>query len=151
MADTATIRNFLEVDDPAPIPIAVLPSDIRENRANTDRVLLSRYTANKQRKHPEITAESYAWIQELIDHGERIIGRLLHIVVIQHRDQWFVAVLKATQARNEVYLQSFRRSDAKDIAKLRGEKEVNPLGRTGFPSTEPKVTRQPDCAQARRN
>lgn len=124
VADAATIRKYLESDDPAPIPIAVLPSDIRENLgANTDRVLLSRYTANKQRKHPEITAESYAWIQDLIDHGERIIGRLLHVVVIQHRDQWFVAVLKATQARNEVYLQSFRRSDAKDIAKLRGEKK----------------------------
>lgn len=24
---------------------------------------------------------------------------------------------------------------------------MNPLGRTGFPLTDPKVTRQPDCAQ----
>lgn len=122
IADPATIRQFLESDRADPIPVAVLPVDIREQLGvDTDRILLSRYTADKQRKHPEITADSYEWLQDLLDRGERIAGKPFHVVVIQHRGEWFVAVLKATRAGDEVYLQSFRRSDAKDIAKLRGE------------------------------
>jgi hypothetical protein len=123
--DTAAIRQFLESGDPGTIPIAALPLDIRERlAANTDQVLLSRYTAGKQKKHPEITAESYAdLLQKIIDNGERLPAKPLHAVVIQDRGEWFVAVLKVTKAGDEVYLQSFRRSDDKDIAKLRGEKK----------------------------
>lgn len=124
IADPATIRQFLESDRDGPIPVAVLPADIREQLgADTDRVLLSRYTADKQRKHPEITADSYVWLQDLLDQGERLSDKPFHVIVIQRRGEWFVAVLKATKAGDEVYLQSFRRSDAKDIAKLRGEKK----------------------------
>lgn len=124
IADPATIRQFLESNRSDPVPVAVLPADIRKQLGvDTDRVLLSRYTADKQRKHPEITSDSYGWLQDLLDQGQRISGKPFHVVVIQRRGEWFVAVLKATQAGDEVYLQSFRRSDAKDIAKLRGERK----------------------------
>jgi hypothetical protein len=86
---------------------------------SSNNVLLSRYTADKQKKHPEITAESFRWMQDLLDTGERLYDKSHHATVIQHRERPYVAVLKATKNGVEVYLQSFRRSDEKNIASLR--------------------------------
>ncbi|MDO9011727.1 MAG: hypothetical protein Q7U78_07970 [Gallionella sp.] len=113
------IANFLSGAKPHPIIVAGLPDDICSVLcANTNNILLSRYTADKQKKHPEITYESFRWLQELLDSGQRIYDKKHHATVIQHREQPYVAVLKATKNGEEVYLQSFRRSDAKNIASL---------------------------------
>lgn len=114
------IANFLSGTKPHPIIVARLPADIRSFLcADTDNILLSRYTADKQKKHPEIIDESFRWLQELLDTGERIYDKKHHATVIQHREQPYIAVLKATKNGEEVYLQSFRRSDAKNIASLK--------------------------------
>lgn len=103
-----------------PINVARIPADIRAFLGvSTEHILLSRYTADKQKKHPEIKAESFGWLQELLDSGERLYDKKHHATVIQHREQPYVAVLKATKSGEEVYLQSFRRTDAKNIASLR--------------------------------
>lgn len=103
-----------------PINVARIPADIRVFLgASTEHILLSRYTADKQKKHPEITVASFGWLQELLDSGERLYDKKHHATVIQHREQPYVAVLKATKSGEEVYLQSFRRTDAKNIASLR--------------------------------
>lgn len=100
--------------------MAKVPLDIKAKLgATTDHVLLSRYTADKQKKHPEITAESYGKLQHLLDHGERLYDAKHHVTVVQHSSHPYVAVLKATQSGHEVYLQSFRRSDAKNVASLK--------------------------------
>jgi hypothetical protein len=114
------IADLLSGAGSHPIVVASLPSDIRSFLgANTDNILLSRYTADKQKKHPEITAGSFRLLQELLDMGERIYDKKHHATVIQHWEQPYVAVLKATKSGEEVYLQSFRRSDAKNVASLR--------------------------------
>lgn len=114
------VEDFLAGLNQPPIIVAMLPADIRSALiANTSTVLLSRYTADKQKKHPKITAESFRWLQELLDTGERIYDKKNHVTVIQHRDQPYLAVLKSTKNSEEVYLQSFRRSDAKNISSLR--------------------------------
>ena len=120
---TATVDEiavFLSGSMSNPINVARVPADIRTFLGtSTDIILLSRYTADKQKKHPEITADSFFWLQELLDSGERLYDKKHHATVIQHREQPYVAVLKATKNGEEVYLQSFRRSDTKNIASLR--------------------------------
>lgn len=120
IASVELIRRFLAGHGDNPIAVARVPADIRTTIESTaDAVLLSRYTADKQAKHPEITADSFCWLQELLDSGERLYDKKHHATVIYHRDQPFVAVLKATANGCEVYLQSFRRTDAKNIASMR--------------------------------
>lgn len=115
-----TIRGFLVGNEVEPIVVARIPSDIKNTlNASSDNVLLSRYTADKQAKHPEITADSFAWLQDILDRGERLYDKRNHATVIHHREQPYVAVVKATVDGGEVYLQSFRRSDAKNIASLK--------------------------------
>lgn len=119
-ASIKEIAAFLSGSTPHPITVARTPADIRAVLgASSDSIQLSRYTADKQKKHPEITAESFRWLQELLDTGERLYDQKHHATVIQHREQPYMAVLKATKNGKEVYLQSFRRSDAKNIASLR--------------------------------
>lgn len=119
-ASIAEIADFLAGTAPHPIAVAKVPSDIQSALgASASHVLLSRYTADKQKKHPEITAESFRFLQELLDTGERLYDKKHHATVIQHREQPYVAVLKTTKSGEEVYLQSFRRTDAKNIASLR--------------------------------
>jgi hypothetical protein len=119
-ATIAEIADFLAGAAPHPIAVAKVPADIQSALgASAGHVLLSRYTADKQKKHPEITAESFRFLQELLDTGERLYDKKHHATVIQHREQPYVAVLKATKSGEEVYLQSFRRTDAKNITSLR--------------------------------
>ena len=119
-ASIEEIAGFLAGNDTHPIAVATVPADIQSVLGtSTGHVLLSRYTADKQKKHPEITAESFRFLQELLDTGERLYDRKHHVTVIQHREQPYVAVLKATKSGEEVYLQSFRRTDAKNITSLR--------------------------------
>lgn len=119
VATHAEISDFLAGTSGKPIVVAMVPIDIKARlKATSDHVLLSRYTADKQKKHPEITAASYGKLQHLLDHGERLYDTKHHVTVIQHSSHPFVAVLKSTQSGSEVYLQSFRRSDAKNVASL---------------------------------
>lgn len=119
-ASIQEISNFLRGTGDKSIPVAMVPKDIVDKiGASTNVLLLSRYTADKQKKHPEITAESFSWLQDLLDKGERLYDREKHATVIQHRDQPYVAILKSTSDASEIYLQSFRRTDAKNLASLR--------------------------------
>jgi hypothetical protein len=114
------IRDFLSGDGAGPIAVASVPADIKSAiGANSDVVLLSRYTADKQAKHPEITAESFGWLQKMLDDGERLYDKKHHATVIFYREQPFIAVLKSASGGAEVYLQSFRRSDVKNILSLK--------------------------------
>ena len=116
----AEISAFLGGVGGKHIVVAKVPADIKARLgATTDHVLLSRYTADKQKKHPEITARHYGKLQRLLDDGERIYDTRHHVTIIQHRSKPYVAVLKATQSGHEVYLQSFRRSNARNVASLK--------------------------------
>lgn len=120
VASEQEIHAFLRGGGSAPMVVAEVPSDI-QSRLGTSAVAvyLSRYTVEKQRKHPEITAQHYGRLQELLDGGERIYDKDNHVAVVHIGDEPYVAVLKATRDRREVYLQSFRRTDQKNIKALR--------------------------------
>ncbi|MFM9967630.1 MAG: hypothetical protein ACKVQK_04395 [Burkholderiales bacterium] len=114
------IEAFLNGDGGPDIVVAQVPADIKNRlQAETDDVLFSSYTAQKQRRHPEITAQSFSWLQEMLDTGERLYDKKHHATVIHHREKPYVAVLKATSSGDKVYLQSFRRTDEKNISSLR--------------------------------
>lgn len=125
MPPTAVVASPVEIQaliDGArvePISVAQLPADIAlQLDARTFEVLLSRQTALKQAKHPEITPESYAMLNDLLKEGTRVYDRERHVIVIWRKDQPYVAVLKVTASGEYVFLQSFRRSDQKNIESL---------------------------------
>ena len=52
----------------ADLVVAQVPADIKDRlSAKSDDVLLSRYTAGKQSRHPEITAQSFSWLQSMLE------------------------------------------------------------------------------------
>jgi hypothetical protein len=86
-ASIEEIANFLSGSTLHTIIVALSPADIRVRLcASTDSIRLSRYTADKQKKHPEITAESFLWLQELLNTGERLYDQKHHATVIWHRE-----------------------------------------------------------------
>jgi len=119
VANRQEIKAFMAGTLERSIPIGLVPKDIKEHLGTSaDVVLFSRYTADKQRKHPEITVDSFSWLQELLDNGARLYDKKHHATVIQHREHPYLAVLKSTSNGSEVYLQSFRRTDEKNLASL---------------------------------
>lgn len=102
-------------------PIAVAPTDIKKFLdASSDVVLLSKDTAKKQyREHPEMSVEDYRRIQAMLDQGEVLSDKGLHLGIIQDQGNWYYAVLKATKTGKAIYLLSFRRSNPVDIGVIR--------------------------------
>ena len=120
IATTDEIRGFLESSAKNPLDIATLPADIAIRLgAKSDTVLLSRYTADKQRKHPEVMPESYAELQSLLDNGERIYDKANHVIVVALKSTPWLAVLKVTNDFEWVFLQSLRRTDESNLKSLR--------------------------------
>lgn len=119
MASPVEIQALIDGRAVQPLSVAQLPADIAlQLDARTFEVLLSRQTALKQATHPEITPESYALLNDLLKEGERVYDRARHVIVIWRKDQPYVAVLKVTANGQYVFLQSFRRSDQKNIESL---------------------------------
>lgn len=119
----ATLENLSELyrnPSATPLKVASLPGDIKQMLgALTSDVLISHYTLTKQDKHPEIKFKDYAWLQSLLDKGERHQDRGNHVVIIEDRGEFYAAVLKVTANREEVYLQSFHRSRQSQVDKIR--------------------------------
>ena len=120
MSHADLLKRLLNDPNASALSIATLPSDIKARLGvRTDEVLLSHYTLNKQQKHPEIEFSDYGWLQSLLDNGERYADRAFHIIVFQYRGEWYEAVLKANKAGDEVYLQSFHRTNRGRVEKIK--------------------------------
>jgi hypothetical protein len=119
IASPLEIQSLIDGQTTEPVTVAQLPTDIAfKLDARTFEVLLSRQTALKQATHPEITADSYAMLGDLLKEGQRVYDRDRHVIVIWRKDLPYVAVLKVTTGGEYVFLQSFRRSDDKNIESL---------------------------------
>lgn len=107
-------------------PIAAASEEIRRLLgAEAKFVLLSRATAVKQfREHPDITPEDYARVQDMLDQGELLRDRSLHLGIIQEQEKWFYAVIKTTKTGKAIFLQSLRRSNPVDIDVIRARSEI---------------------------
>ncbi|NKC14724.1 MAG: hypothetical protein GKR94_21825 [Gammaproteobacteria bacterium] len=95
--------------------VGIVPDDVAAALGSDARVVrLSSYTAVKQRAHrrgQQFTATDYQRVQPMLDEGlilEESPGRLQ--VFKQEAGQIWRAVVKVTEDRREIYLQSLHRS-----------------------------------------
>ncbi len=97
------------------LPVAQIPPEFQKAIGATDTMVrLSVSTAFKQidsRKNQSFTAEDYARLQVLIDHGQ-IDRRQDHELVVQgtiNGKTWFAVLKRALKAPHEIYLTTMRR------------------------------------------
>ena len=90
-------------------------------------VRLSGDTATKQtQRHPEITPATYALVQQIIDEGEWLSDRSLHVVGFLGMDgELYSAVVKSTAAHDKTYLQSLHKTNQRRL--LRARRRMQPI------------------------
>lgn len=114
--------RFANGSDSGYYPVGIANTRIRSALgASVQTVRLSGDDRDKQiRKGSEQGRNRYAQLQAMIDHGEVIqyIDRAVS-VFWQIDGQWHHAALKSTQAGDEIYLKSLRRSDEKQLERDR--------------------------------
>ncbi len=105
-------------------PVAVLGEEYRNLiGAKTQTVYLSDWTVKKQKGeiegykgHKELTLADYQKLPEVISRAEVIIEKKGYIEVFIKKDEkYYLAAIKTTQAKDELYLLSFRKTTKKDI------------------------------------
>jgi hypothetical protein len=109
------------------LPVAVLDQEYQEMfDADSKVVQMSDETLLKQvAKRPSLMAADYARVQSVIEAGQLIVkDRDRHRVFIKQNGKLYYAVVKVTQDRSELYLQSFRRSNREDAQSVREQGEV---------------------------
>lgn len=119
-------ERFIRGELPGQRAIAVIPEEVGALlNTRSEELLLSATTARKQfQQHPEISVADYAKVQEMLNRGEIIKDRDLHIGIIHQSDGWYYAVIKVTKTGVAVYIQSLRRTNLADIERLRARGEV---------------------------
>jgi hypothetical protein len=109
------------------LPVAVLDQEYQKMfGADSKVVQMSDETLLKQvAKRPSLMAADYARVQSVIEAGQLIVkDRDRHRVFIKQNGKLYYAVVKVTQDRSELYLQSFRRSNREDAQSVREQGEV---------------------------
>lgn len=89
-------------------------------------VRLSAATRDKQiRAHAELALEDYRRLPAVIEGAEMAIrDRDTHVVLVKDLAAYWVAVVKRTGTGRAVFLQSYRRASAADVARLRSRGTV---------------------------
>ena len=88
-------------------------------------MVLSAETALKQyTKHPEIGMDDYAIVQAMLERGELLKDRDLHIGIVHEAQGWYYAVLKTTKTGKVVFLQSLRKTNLSDIERMRARSSM---------------------------
>ena len=101
------------------VPVLALSDALARGLGTTARaVLLSRDTALKQLKHALVPAD-YARLERIVERGTMLRSRDRHLEFVLEDDRPWHAVLKVTRDGREVYVQSLRRTNKYDIARLR--------------------------------
>lgn len=95
------------------IPVAVLDDAVVKALSASDPIVrLSAETMAKQLKaHPELTAEEYALLPDVIGNGRALQDGDQSVVFIRSDGRRRVAVVKVTKTRLATFLQSFRRAN----------------------------------------
>lgn len=98
------------------LPVVELPE--RPAGAATSIVLLSSDTADKQAKrHPEVSAETYRMLPEIVEKSERVVaGKVTHYVA-QLGAHWWHLVVRVTKLGDAVYLSTLHSVGADRLAK----------------------------------
>lgn len=114
-----SVKDFLEPNASGLVVVATLPADIQAHlRAKTTRVFFSSDTRDTHGHH-EWTAEQLQRVQTVISEGEVREDRDRHVVAAHFHEEWWLATLKVTEDRNEVLMQTFHRSNVRQVRKFR--------------------------------
>lgn len=108
------------------VPVAAVPRDMADRLgADTTMIGISRETVDKQlRNHPEVLADDYAALAEVLDGGKVVTQSKTHLAFVGRGDLPWIAIVKRTGDGRELYLTSFyRTSSARYVDRLirRGE------------------------------
>lgn len=110
IATSWTVQRVLAGTSPAVVPIAILPAAIAEQlTARTALVSVSSQTAAKQlQRHPEVLADDYLRLVEMLESGIAIRQSETHIGFMSRDPEFpWIAIVKVTQNMQELYLVSF--------------------------------------------
>lgn len=111
-------------------PVGVLSAQyVADMAVKTDVVRLSAETMKKQaRRHPDLTVEHYGRIQDALEKGEAVFEADKKIIFLLDEPGGVVAVVKATQVGDAVFLTSLRRLSGeaarkdREVARIRANK-----------------------------
>lgn len=126
MAGSWRVRRIHDGSATGAVPVAMLPDDLARSLGSSSRVVqFSDYTAAKGRaKHPEVLADSYQVVTDLLDNGELRLKGDKHLLLIGEGDLPWVAVIKRTLDGSENYLSTlYRASSSRYLARLRAGSE----------------------------
>lgn len=113
------LKDFLESNASGVIVVATLPTDIQAHlRAETAAVLLSSDTRDTHGHH-KWTADEFGRLQDVLSFGEVREDRERHVVAARFDGEWWMATVKVTIDRKEVYLQTFHRSNERQLRRFR--------------------------------
>lgn len=101
-------------------PVAVLPAElVQAVGAKTAVVQLSEDTLVKQavkRTGQDFGLEDYWRVQEVLEKADVVVQEGdLHLSFFQAQGVWYQAVVKVTQDKSELFLQTFHRANLKDV------------------------------------
>jgi hypothetical protein len=104
----------------ADYPVAVLDEELaRLVQAKRQAVLLSAETMDKQRRHhPELEPEEYQLIPDVIERGEVMPQGADKLVFFHTPTRLYKAVVKATQNREELFVNDFHRTDERERLRM---------------------------------
>ena len=106
------VARILDGSATGSTPVAMLSDRLSDALGSKTRtVLLSSDTASKQlRNHPEVKQSDYLHLADLIERGEARIAQQKNLILIEGRDLPWLAVIKKTKNRSELYLTTLYRS-----------------------------------------
>lgn len=120
LANDAGFAAFVRGGRAGSVPVAELPAELALGiGAEVVTIRMSRDTAEKQRRHPEVSAADYGRLSAMAAAATVVRDRDRHLVLIDEQEKPWVAVVKATADGGEIYLQSLRRSNARNVAAIR--------------------------------
>jgi SPP1 gp7 family putative phage head morphogenesis protein len=121
------LRGEEDVVEGEELPVGVLDEEYRDMfDTEAQTVRLSDETLLKQvAKRPGLTASDYAKVQAVLEAGQLIVkDKDLHRVFIREEGRLYRAVVKVTEDRSELYLVSYRRTNADDVERTRSRGQV---------------------------
>lgn len=109
------------------MPVAVINEANKKALDTSSQVVhLSGQTLVKQiNNHPEITLDMYKTLPDVIDNAQMIINQKGEkLVCIEQDKKYYLAVIKATKNKKELYLTSFRMTNLEDIKREAKKGEI---------------------------
>lgn len=116
IASSWHVQRVLQGTSPAIAPIGILPAEMANALgASTNLVSVSTATAKKQlREHPELLADDYVRLVDLLDGGIAVRQTDNHIGFLSRdSDLPWIAIVKVTQDLKELYLVSLYQASSR--------------------------------------